>query len=154
MAEETKEKILETEAVRDRIEALKKSVAEMAEYVGIEERRKKLADLEAQQASPDFWNNQAKAKDVIAATNAERAYTVPFDALVNRGDERLSRVLYLIGGTPAPDYTQFLDLCRKALKPIPWHDIQGTCGRDDACECRSCWVRRGGYNDPKVLHGK
>ena len=31
MAEETKEKILETEAVRDRIEALKKSVAEMAE---------------------------------------------------------------------------------------------------------------------------
>ena len=32
MAEETKEKILETEAVRDRIEALKKSVAEMAEY--------------------------------------------------------------------------------------------------------------------------
>ena len=82
MAEETKEKILETEAVRDRIESLKKSVAEMAEYVGIEERRKKLADLEAQQASPDFWNNQAKTKDVIAATNAERAYTVPFDALV------------------------------------------------------------------------
>jgi peptide chain release factor 2 len=82
MAEETKEKLLETEAVRDRIEALKKSVAEMAEYVGIEDRRKRLAELEAQQASPDFWSNQAKAKEVIDATNAERAYTVPFDSLV------------------------------------------------------------------------
>ena len=82
MAEPTKEKLLETEEVRARIEALKQSVAEMAEYVGIDERRKKLAELEEQQASADFWNNQAKAKEVIAATNAERAYTVPFDSLV------------------------------------------------------------------------
>ena len=85
MAEETKEKLIEAEAVRDRIESLKKSVSEMAEYVGIEERRKRLADLEAQQAAPDFWNSQAKAKEVIAATNAERAYTVPVDALVKTG---------------------------------------------------------------------
>ena len=82
MAEETKERLLETEAVRDRVGALKASVAEMSEYIGIEDRRKRLAELEAQQADPDFWGNQAKAKDVIAATNAERAYTVPFDALV------------------------------------------------------------------------
>ena len=82
MAEPTKEKLLETEEVRARIEALKQSVTEMAEYVGIDERRKKLAELEEQQASADFWNNQARAKEVIAATNAERAYTVPFDALV------------------------------------------------------------------------
>ena len=82
MAEPTKEKLLETEEVRARIEALKQSVAEMAEYVGIDDRRKRLADLEEQQASADFWNNQAKAKEVIAATNAERAYTIPFDSLV------------------------------------------------------------------------
>ena len=79
MAEPTKEKLLETEEVRARIEALKQSVAEMAEYVGIDDRRKRLAE---QQASADFWNNQAKAKEVIAATNAERAYTIPFDSLV------------------------------------------------------------------------
>ena len=82
MAEPTKEKLLETEEVRARIEALKQSVTEMAEYVGIDDRRKRLAELEEQQASADFWNNQAKAKEVIAATNAERAYTVPFDSLV------------------------------------------------------------------------
>ena len=82
MAEPTKEKLLETEEVRARIEALKQSVAEMAEYVGIDDRRKRLAELEEQQASADFWNNQTKAKEVIAATNAERAYTIPFDSLV------------------------------------------------------------------------
>ena len=81
MAEEVKEKLLEVEEVSQRIAALKKSVAEMADYVKIEERRKTLAGLEAQQADGDFWNNQAKAKEVIAATNAERAYVQPFDAL-------------------------------------------------------------------------
>ncbi|MDO5317709.1 MAG: peptide chain release factor 2 [bacterium] len=82
MAEEVKEKLLEVEEVSQRIEALKKSVAEMADYVKIEERRKTLAGLEAQQAEPEFWNNQNKAKEVIAATNAERAYVGPFDSLV------------------------------------------------------------------------
>ena len=81
MAEEVKEKLLEVEEVSQRIAALKKSVAEMADYVKIEERRKTLAGLEARQADGDFWNNQAKAKEVIAATNAERAYVQPFDAL-------------------------------------------------------------------------
>ena len=82
MAEEVKEKLLEVEEVSQRIEALKKSVAEMADYVKIEERRKTLADLEARQAEPEFWNNQSKAKEVIAATNVERAYVGPFDSLV------------------------------------------------------------------------
>ncbi|MGN0846244.1 MAG: peptide chain release factor 2 [Kiritimatiellia bacterium] len=81
MAEEVKEKLLEVEEVSQRIDALKKSVAEMADYVKIEERRRNLAALEAQQADADFWTNQAKAKEVIAATNAERAYVGPFDAL-------------------------------------------------------------------------
>ena len=81
MAEEAKEKLLETEEVRQRIEKLKASVAEMAAYIGIDERRSRLASLEESQASADFWNDQAKAKDVIAKTNAERAYVLPFDAL-------------------------------------------------------------------------
>ncbi len=82
MAEVIKEKLLETEEVRQRIEALGKSISEMAEYIKIDERRRTLAGLEAQQAEGDFWNNQAKAREVIAATNAERAYVLPFDALV------------------------------------------------------------------------
>ena len=81
MAEEEKVKLLEVEEVRQKIEDLKKKVGEMADYIHIDDRRKKLAELEAQQASGDFWNNQTKAKEVIAATNAERAYVVPFTSL-------------------------------------------------------------------------
>ena len=81
MAEEVKEKLLEVEEVSQRIAALEQRVSEMAYYVQIADRRAKLASLEAKQAEPAFWNNQAKAKEVIAATNAERAYVGPFDAL-------------------------------------------------------------------------
>ena len=81
MAEEVKEKLLEVEEVSQRIAALKQRVAEMADYVQIADRRAKLASLEAKQAEPAFWNNLAMAKEVIAATNAERAYVGPFDAL-------------------------------------------------------------------------
>lgn len=82
MAEETKEKLLEVEEVRQRIDDLKCRVGEMADYIKIGERRARLADLEAQQAGADFWNNQTKAREVIAATNAERAYVGPYDSLL------------------------------------------------------------------------
>ncbi len=82
MAEETKEKLLETEEVRQRIADLTKRVGEMADYIKIDDRRKRLAGLEEQQAGADFWNNQSKAREVIAATNAERAYVVPYDSLL------------------------------------------------------------------------
>lgn len=82
MAEETKDKLLEVEEVRQRIADLRTRVGEMASYIKVDDRRRALADLEARQAAADFWNNQAKAREVIAATNAERAYVVPFDALV------------------------------------------------------------------------
>lgn len=81
MAEEQKEKLLETEEVAQRIAKLKDDVAQMAGYIDIEGRRSRLAALEELQAGADFWNDQNKAKDVIAKTNAERAYTIPFDAL-------------------------------------------------------------------------
>ncbi|MBO7166021.1 MAG: peptide chain release factor 2 [Kiritimatiellae bacterium] len=81
MAEEQKEKLLEVEEVKQRIEKLKTSVTEMADYIGIDERRKRLAELEEKQTSADFWNDQNAAKDIIAKTNAERAYVNPFDSL-------------------------------------------------------------------------
>ena len=82
MAEETKEKLLEVEEVRQRIGDLKRRVGEMADYIKIDERRARLGDLEAQQTGADFWNNQTKAREVIAATNAERAYVGPYDSLL------------------------------------------------------------------------
>jgi len=71
----------------------------------------------------------------------------PFDALVNRGDAAKSRLLWLC---KPEDKARFLALAQAALTPHPGRDLQGTCGRDDACLCRSCWIRRGGYNKPPV----
>ena len=87
MAEEFKEKLLEVEEVRQRIEELRRKVAEMAAYIQVDARRARLGELEAQQASGDFWNNPAKAKEVIAATNAERAYVNPYDSLLKTVDD-------------------------------------------------------------------
>ena len=69
----------------------------------------------------------------------------PFEALVNRGDETKSRILWLV---KPEDRAAFLALVRGSLVNSKWHDIDGTCGRpvEDGCECNSCWVRRGGFN--------
>jgi len=87
MAEEVKEKLIETEEVRQRIAALAQSVKEMADYIKIDDRRKALADLEAKQAEAGFWDSPSKAKETIDATNAERAYVLPFDALAKKVED-------------------------------------------------------------------
>lgn len=71
----------------------------------------------------------------------------PFEALVNRGDETKSRVLWLVQPS---EKARFLALAKGSLVPPKYRDIDGTCGRpvEDGCECNSCWVRRGGFNRP------
>ena len=80
--EESKEKLLEVEEVRQQIADLETRVAQMADYIKIGERRAKLKELEAKQADGEFWNNQNLAREVIAETNAERAYVGPYDSLL------------------------------------------------------------------------
>ena len=87
MADEAKDRLLEIDEVRQGVASLKAKVAEMADYIKIDDRRAKLADLEAKQAAADFWSNQTKAREIIAATNAERAYTVPFASLTKAVDD-------------------------------------------------------------------
>ena len=89
---------------------------------------------------------EAALRAAVKESLGEKVAAQPFDALVNRGMEERSRVLWLV--KPA-DRDRFLALVKASLKPKPAHDVQGTCGRDDACECNSCWIRRGGYNKPK-----
>ena len=96
MAEEKKEKLLEAEEVRQTIADLEKRVGDMADYIKIDERREKLAGLEAQQADAGFWDNQTKAREVIAATNAERAYVVPYDALLKSVED--AKVMFELAG--------------------------------------------------------
>jgi len=41
-----------------------------------------------------------------------------------------------------PDYRKMTRLVEAAIQPLPYHDIAGTCGRDEDCMCLSCWVRK------------
>jgi hypothetical protein len=41
-----------------------------------------------------------------------------------------------------PDYRKMRPLVQAAIQPFPYHDIAGTCGRDEKCVCLSCWVRK------------
>ncbi len=137
MAEEAKEKLLESEEVRSRIEDLKKRADEMAAYIKIDARRTRMAELEAQQAQGDFWNNAAKAREVIAATNAERAYIVPYDALL-KSIEDAGVLLELAemeeGAAKQTALKETLDECAKAdtfFDKIRLQSLLG--GKFDAC---------------------
>jgi hypothetical protein len=40
------------------------------------------------------------------------------------------------------------ELVHAAIQPLAYHDIAGTCGRDENCLCLSCWVRGHGQQVP------
>ena len=119
MAEENKPKLIEDEEVRQRIDGLKEKASAMADYTKIAARRENLAKLEARQAAADFWNDQTKARETIAAANAERAYIVPYDALLKSIDD--AQVMFELAQLEEGDGRQ------AALA-----DALGECARADA----------------------
>lgn len=74
--------MIEIEEVRERLSKLRDGLEEMRGYLDIENRREVLAQLEDVATRPEFWNDQNAAKEVIAKTNAQRAFVRPFDELV------------------------------------------------------------------------
>jgi len=74
--------VIELDDVSGRLTKLRNGLGEMRQYLDIETRRGLLAELEATAAKSDFWSDQNAAKDVIAKTNAQRAFVRPFDELV------------------------------------------------------------------------
>jgi peptide chain release factor 2 len=79
--------MIEIEEQAQRLAKARDAFNEMHGYLDIDNRRKALADLEATAAGPAFWNDQNAAKDVIAKTNAQRAFVRPFDELGGLLDE-------------------------------------------------------------------
>jgi hypothetical protein len=81
----------------------------------------------------------------------------PFAALVNVALPEESRILkaplaVTAGGwglfpedawrdSKDPDYLRVRRHVEESIAPQEYHDIAGTCGRDDRCVCDSCWVR-------------
>jgi len=79
--------VIELEEMRERLNTLRKGLDEMHGYLDIENRRVILAKLETEAAQPEFWNDQNAAKEVIAKTNAQRAFVRPFDELIRLLDD-------------------------------------------------------------------
>lgn len=79
--------MIELDDMKIRLGKLRQGLDEMRGYLDIAARRVILAQLEESAARPDFWNDQAAAKEVFAKTNAQRAYVRPFDELVRLFDE-------------------------------------------------------------------
>jgi peptide chain release factor 2 len=79
--------VIELDEVRSRLGKLREGLDEMHGYLDIETRRDLLDQLEKTAAQPEFWNDQNAAKEVIAKTNAQRAFVRPYDELVRLLDD-------------------------------------------------------------------
>ncbi len=125
-------------------------------------------DLNAQFFGTYSWNKdewreidqdgEQLLRDYIRHTFGEELAKQPFAALVNVAIPSESRILKAplavsAGGwgqmgegkwknTDDPEYKRMCELVQKAIKPPPYRDIAGTCGRDEGCLCRSCWIRK------------
>ena len=125
-------------------------------------------DLNAQFHGTYSWNKdewrrpdpegEKALRDHIRRKFGDELAGQPFAALVNVALPDESRILkgplaLAAGGwgqtehggwksSDEPDYHETRRLVRAAIQPLPYHDIAGTCGRDEDCMCLSCWVRK------------
>ena len=79
--------MFDRDAIVARIAKLRAGLEEMRGYLKIEERQGRLAQAEARQAEPGFWDNPEAARGVIAEANAEKAVLNPFSDLADAIEE-------------------------------------------------------------------
>jgi hypothetical protein len=125
-------------------------------------------DLNAQFYGTYSWNKDEWRRPDPEGEKMLRAYIrqrfgdklarQPFAALVNVALPDESRILKAplaleAGGwgqieqggwksSDEPEYRKLRQLVHATIQPLPYHDIAGTCGRDEDCRCLSCWVRK------------
>jgi hypothetical protein len=101
---------------------------------------------------------EKRLRDYIRQRFGDALAGQPFAALVNVAWPEESRILKAplareAGGwgqieqggwtsSADPEYRKMRQLVQAAIQPLPYHDIAGTCGRDEKCLCLSCWVRQ------------
>ncbi len=73
--------------LKDQLAAAHARLDEMRGYLGIDDKRSELEKLEAQAASPDFWNDQAAATASIAAANNLKTVLDPFGKIERALDD-------------------------------------------------------------------
>ena len=123
-------------------------------------------DLNAQCYGTYSWNKEEWRRpnpqgEKALRTEIRRRFgdalaTQPLAALVNVALPDESRILkapLAAGGwgqiehggwktSDDPEFQRMRQFVHAAIEPLPYHDIAGTCGRDENCRCLSCWVRK------------
>jgi hypothetical protein len=111
--------------------------------------------IETQRPSRD---GEKRLREAIARRFGEELAAQPYAALVNVANPAESRVLMAplpvaaggwgqiaegaFSGKSDPAWQEMLKLVEGSVAPPKYHDIAGTCGRDDRCICGCCWVRK------------
>jgi len=101
---------------------------------------------------------EKRLREAIAKRFGAELAAQPFAALVNVASPAESRVLMAplpveaggwgqiakgaFSGKSDPAWQEMLRLVEGSVAPPKYHDIAGTCGRDDRCICGCCWVRK------------
>ena len=75
------------EELKARQAALAKRTNEMAGYLGLADKRLRIAELTAQTEQPGFWDDQQKAQEALRALAREKAGVEPWDQLLSRLDD-------------------------------------------------------------------
>ncbi|MBN1674136.1 MAG: peptide chain release factor 2 [Kiritimatiellae bacterium] len=89
------------EEARERLDRMRRHLAEMRGYFDVDNRRKGLATLEQEMASPSFWDDQNKAKHTIEKANQHRVILNPFGKL-EKAAEDVALFLELAEGEEDP----------------------------------------------------
>ncbi|MCH1429325.1 MAG: peptide chain release factor 2 [Chlamydiales bacterium] len=64
------------------LQQLENRVSHMSSYLGVEEKKTQLRDLESKMESPTFWEDQSKAQKVIEETNLLKSWVQPYEEIV------------------------------------------------------------------------
>jgi hypothetical protein len=107
---------------------------------------------------------ERELREAVKARFGEALAKQPYYALANIANPDESRLLMAplakeAGGwgqldkgwasKDDPEYKRFRDLIAATIVPLP-PDIDGTCGRDNACACNDCWIRLNKLNVPPL----
>lgn len=111
--------------------------------------------IESQRPSPE---GEKALREAIAKRFGAELAGQPYAALVNVANPFESRVLMAplpvaasgwgqitkgaFSGKSDPAWQELLKLAERSVAPPKYRDIAGTCGRDEACVCGCCWVRK------------
>ncbi len=82
--------MVQIDELRLELESLTPRIAELGDAMGIEKKKAEVAELEAQAAAPDFWNDMEQAQKVTKKTQQYKHTIEKFEALKSAQEDALT----------------------------------------------------------------